>query len=120
MVMRMELRPQRIGVVTALAALCFLPAASQASDIFYSGEATGVEGSVSVSGKDADVLLAHTGMSCQGLPHDETVASLANPSPIKLASQNVHVYTLGKDGKAAADATMSNFSLPVDGISVTA
>src|ERR1051325_8993052 len=120
MVMRMELRPQRIGVATAMAALLVLPTASQAADIFYSGEDTGVEGSVTVAGKDADVLLANTRMSCQGLPHDETVASIANPSPIKLSSQNVHVYTLGKDGKAVADATMSNFNLAVDGITVTA
>jgi hypothetical protein len=120
MAMHLEIRQPRIGVVAVLAALCFLPTASRASDIFYSGQATGVEGQVSVGDTDADVLLANIGMSCQGLPREETLASISNPAPIKLASQNVHVYTLGKDGKAVADATMGNLNVSVEGINVSA
>jgi len=118
--MRMEIRHQRMGVAAAFAALSFLSTASDASDIFYSGRATGVEGSVTVGSTDADILLGNTGMSCQGLPHDETVAGVSNPSPVKVSAKNVHVYTLGKDAKAVADATMSTLNFDSGGITVSA
>ena len=118
--MRMEFQPQRIGVVTLLAAFSVLPVAAQAADIFYSGSATGVEGAVTVNTTDVDILLGSTGMSCQGLPHDETVAGISNPDPVKVSAQNVKVHTLGKNGTAASDASMSNLNFGMSGLTITA
>jgi hypothetical protein len=114
-------RASRTGAAALFIGSIFTaPLAASAADIFYSGRATGVDGQVSAGGKEADVLLGDTGMSCQGLPHDESVASISSPDPLQTSANNVHVYTLGKDGKAVADATMEHFTLSSQGVDVSA
>ncbi|HZP11897.1 MAG TPA: choice-of-anchor P family protein, partial [Nevskiaceae bacterium] len=112
----------RNGVAALLAAGSFftVPLSAVAADIFYSGRATGVDGQTTVGGSDQDVLIADTAMSCQGLPHDETVAAFSNPAPAQAKAQNIHVHTLGKNGTAAADATMDNYSLNIPGLNISA
>lgn len=119
-----------MGTKSSRKAVCFavvaagsfftLPIAASAADIFYSGRATGIDGQTTISGTDQDVLVADTAMSCQGLPHDETVAAFSSPAPAATRAQNIHVHTLGKDGTAAADATMDNYSLNIPGLNIDA
>jgi len=112
----------RTGVALLVVAGNFflLPLTASASDVFYSGRATGVDGRITANGTPVDVLLGDTGMSCQGLPHDESLASISNPAQLQVQAQSVHVHTLGKDGTAAADATMQNLNLGLPGLTVTA
>jgi hypothetical protein len=96
-----------------------VPLAASAADIFYSGRATGINGQTTITGTNQEVLVADVGMSCQGLPHDETVASFSNPAPLKVSVQNIKVHTLGKSGASAADASMQNLNYSVPGLTIT-
>lgn len=100
--------------------LASMPLSSLAADVFYSGRATGIDAQTTILGTDQEVLIGDTGMSCVGLPHDEAVASFSSPSPLKVSAQSIKVHTLGKNGTAAADATMQNVALDVPGINITA
>jgi hypothetical protein len=106
--------------VTAAGIFLTVPLTASAADIFYSGRATGIDGQITVANTPAEILIGDTGMSCQGLPHDETVAGVSNPSPLQVKSGTIHVHTLGKDGKAAADATIQSANLAVPGLTITA
>src|SRR6185312_7292463 len=101
-VMGTQYRWTSFGVRATLiaGALSSMPLSALAADVFYSGRATGINGQSTITGTNQEVLVADVGMSCQGLPHDETVASFSNPAPLKVSADNIKVHTLGKNSVA--------------------
>lgn len=106
------------AAIVAAGGFIYIPSIASAADTFYSGRATGINGEATILGTSQDVLVVDVAMSCQGLPHDETLASISNP--IGVNAQNIKVHTLGRDGKSSADATMENFGLDVPGLKIQA
>jgi hypothetical protein len=102
------------------AAAFFLSAPVFAADTFYSGRATGVNGTLNVLSVNHKVLLADVGMSCTGLPREETVSSVSNPAPLAVGADTIRSYTLGRDGMASADSRVQNFRLAIPGLTVQA
>jgi hypothetical protein len=98
-----------------------LPAsAGAATDVFYSGRAIGFQSAAKIGTTTVNVTLADNSMSCQGVPKEETIASLSNPAPAHASAKNVTTYTLGVDHVSNVDAAMQDVLLEIPGLRVDA
>jgi hypothetical protein len=108
----------RAGPAVLIVALLGWQADALASNVFFSGRAIGAVGTVKAGTVNASIVLADNQMSCNGVPQEETVASVNNPSPIKLVSQTVATYTLGRDNTSTSTASIQNLNLGIPDLNI--
>jgi hypothetical protein len=108
------------GSSALLLSLVLAPDTAQTHDIFYSGRATGVEGTVTLSSGTKKVLLSNNYMSCFGKPKEENVLTLSNPAPIGVQATSVATYTLGRDDVAVAESSFKDVHLELPNLKIDA
>lgn len=89
-----------------------------AGDVFYSGRATAVSGTVKLGDVVQTVTISDNGMSCQGLPKTETLYNVNHPLPIGVRADEAYTFTQGKDRRAISKARLSNLSLDIPGLAL--
>jgi hypothetical protein len=96
------------------------PSAFAVHNVFFSGHATGVVGTLQSGSTSASVLLADNQMSCSGIPQDETPGAVDNPAPLRVQSRNMATFTLGRDQTSTADASMESPHIALPDLTIDA
>lgn len=118
--MRIRSILQKPSLLMLLVALSGWQNAALAGDVFYSGRATGVTGTLTVSSVTKKILLSRNDMSCQGLAKEETISAIDNPTPLGVKAKTITTYTLGRDGVALAQAAVEDLVLDFPGLKLSA
>jgi hypothetical protein len=114
-------KPPMRAASTALfaAALLFVPLSSAlAGDVFYSGRATAVSGKIKLLEIEQNVLVSDNGMSCQGLPKNETLYNVSQQGAVSVRADEAYTFTQGKDRSAITKARLSGLQLDIPGLAV--
>ncbi len=92
---------------------------SVAGDVFYTGRATAIKGTLSGGDTNQSVLVSDNGMSCQGRPKEETLHSIGVPGTIAISAHEAYTFTQGLNRRAFAESRISGMSFQTPGLSIT-
>jgi hypothetical protein len=114
-------RPLRPALIAAalLGGALIAPTSLAAGDVFYNGRATAVSGVVKVGDIRQSVLISDNGMSCQGLPKNETLYGISRPgTPVAVVADEAYTFTQGRDRRALTKARISGLKLDVPNVAI--
>jgi hypothetical protein len=102
----------------ALAGAVLFPGVALSHDVIFQAHATGIIGTLRAATLTKKLLVGDVGLSCKGVPTEETVSDILNRSPLYLKTKTVSLYTLGVHSAADATATLNDFHLDVPGVKI--